>query len=88
MAKPMRSLPEWLTHIESLDPSRIELGLDRIRAVWDRLKVGPIEAKVITVTGTNGKGTCCTALDCILRHSGAKVGPTPRHTFVNLMNAS
>ena len=74
MARPMRSLPEWLTHIESLDPSRIELGLDRIRTVWDRLKVGPIEAKVITVTGTNGKGTCCTALDCILRHSGAKVG--------------
>ena len=74
MAKSMRSLPDWLTHIESLDPSRIELGLDRIRTVWDRLQVGPIQAKVITVTGTNGKGTCCTALDCILRNSGAAVG--------------
>lgn len=74
MAKPMRSLSDWLTHIESLDPSRIELGLDRIRTVWNRLQLGPIKAKVITVTGTNGKGTCCTALDCILRYSGARVG--------------
>ena len=48
------------------------MGLDRIR-VWDRLKVGPIEAKVITVTGTNGRHLLH-ALDCILRYSGAKVG--------------
>ena len=70
----MKSLAEWLTHLESLNPDRIELGLDRVHDVWTRLSLGPISSKVLTVAGTNGKGTCTAAADAMLRAAGLKVG--------------
>ena len=70
----MMSLNDWIEKLEALDPTRIELGLERSREVWSRLSTGPITAKVLTVTGTNGKGTCTVASDTILRQAGLKVG--------------
>lgn len=70
----MNSLNDWIAKLEALDPTRIELGLDRSREVWSRLSTGPIKAKVLTVTGTNGKGTCSVASDSMLRQAGLKVG--------------
>ena len=55
-------LADWLNWLESLDPSKIELGLDRIRRVYQRLPQLSDSTKVITVAGTNGKGSCVTAL--------------------------
>jgi len=66
-------LDDWLAWQESLHPSRIELGLDRVREVQRRMALAPPPV-VITVGGTNGKGSCVALLDAILRHAGYRVG--------------
>ena len=67
------SLGEWLEYIERLHPKTIELGLERVAAVRDALRLAPT-FPVITVGGTNGKGSACAMLESILRHAGFKVG--------------
>ena len=56
------SLAEWLLWLEQLDPSRIEFGLERIQRVYQRLPQLSPTTRVVTVAGTNGKGSCVTAL--------------------------
>jgi dihydrofolate synthase/folylpolyglutamate synthase len=67
------TLQEWLDYLESLHRSPIDLGLDRIRVVADKLKLELPFVK-ITVGGTNGKGSTCAMLEAILLASGYKVG--------------
>ncbi len=70
------TLPEWLAHCERLHPlgqQGIELGLDRVRAVAQRLNL-QFACPVITVAGTNGKGSTCAMLECILGQAGYKTG--------------
>lgn len=71
-----RSLGDWLAHLESLHPrgqAGIELGLARVREVAQRL--GQRQAcPVITVGGTNGKGSTCALLERILLAAGYRVG--------------
>lgn len=67
------SLDEWLSYLETLHPKAIELGLDRIRAVAERLAL-TIDCPKITVAGTNGKGSTCAILDSILLNAGYRVG--------------
>mgnify|MGYP001059537830 CR=1 FL=1 len=67
------SLADWLTHLESLHPKAIELGLERVARVKDRLGLQP-EFPVIIVGGTNGKGSVCAMLEAILHAAGYKVG--------------
>ncbi|MDX9768438.1 MAG: Mur ligase family protein, partial [Ectothiorhodospiraceae bacterium] len=67
-------LDDWLAWMESHHPRQIELGLDRIRAVAARLGIAPRGAKVITVGGTNGKGSCVAFLEQLLRVDGRRVG--------------
>lgn len=69
-----KSLQEWLAWLETLHPSEIELGLNRIKTVADRLNINPFPAKVIMVAGTNGKGSFVCALQQLLLASGARVG--------------
>ncbi|WP_022941110.1 bifunctional tetrahydrofolate synthase/dihydrofolate synthase [Psychromonas hadalis] len=68
------NLNEWLSYLEQLHPTEIELGLTRIGKVAKDLKVINFDAKVITVAGTNGKGTTCAFLEEILIEAGYKVG--------------
>ena len=68
-----RSLDGWLAHIERLHPHTIAMGLDRVRAVKDALALVP-RFPLITVGGTNGKGSACMMLEAILHHAGYKVG--------------
>lgn len=68
------SLEGWLSYIESQHPSEIELGLARGQSVLDKLQLGRPKAKVITVAGTNGKGSTCTMLTRYLCDAGFKVG--------------
>lgn len=68
-----RSLAGWLAHIEQQHPSAIDLGLERVATVWRRMNCG-ISAPVFTVGGTNGKGSTCAMLDCILRSAGYRTG--------------
>jgi dihydrofolate synthase / folylpolyglutamate synthase len=65
----MKTLEEWLAHAQRLHPKTIELGLERARAVADRLGLR-FDCPVITVAGTNGKGSTCAMLESILTHAG------------------
>nr|WP_297355633.1 bifunctional tetrahydrofolate synthase/dihydrofolate synthase [uncultured Caldimonas sp.] len=67
------SLDEWLAHCERLHPATIDLTLDRVRAVAERLTLR-FECPVFTVAGTNGKGSTCAMLEAILLQSGYRVG--------------
>lgn len=67
------TLQDWLAYLESLHRVSIDLGLDRIRAVLDKLQLQLPYVKV-TVGGTNGKGSTCAMLEAILLASGYKVG--------------
>ncbi|TBU90549.1 bifunctional tetrahydrofolate synthase/dihydrofolate synthase [Phytopseudomonas dryadis] len=69
-----RSLVDWLAYLERLHPSAIDMGLDRSRAVALRLGLGRPAPRVVTVTGTNGKGSTCAFLAALLREQGLKVG--------------
>jgi dihydrofolate synthase/folylpolyglutamate synthase len=67
-------LAEWLRYLESLHPRAIDLGLDRVRAVWQRLG-SPRPAPVcIIVGGTNGKGSTVAFLTAMLAAAGYRVG--------------
>ena len=70
------TLSDWLAHLEGLHPkgqAGIELGLDRIRVVKTALNQRQ-HCPVITVGGTNGKGSTCAYLENILRRAGYRVG--------------
>lgn len=68
------NLAQWLNHLEQLHSSEIDLGLERISKVGAELGLINFDAKVITVAGTNGKGTTCAFLEQILLDAGYKVG--------------
>jgi dihydrofolate synthase/folylpolyglutamate synthase len=67
------TLPEWLAYCEQLHPKAIDMGLERVRTVAQRmdLKFG---CPVITVAGTNGKGSTCAMLEAILLQAGYRTG--------------
>lgn len=69
-----RSLADWLAYIERQHPKSIELGLDRVRVVAQRMGLGRPAAKVITVGGTNGKGSTVAFIEAIARAAGWRVG--------------
>jgi dihydrofolate synthase / folylpolyglutamate synthase len=68
-----RSLIEWLSWQESLHPKDIELGLDRCRLVAERMGLLPPSYTVITVAGTNGKGSTVAMLERLYRVAGLRV---------------
>ncbi|EMD99678.1 bifunctional tetrahydrofolate synthase/dihydrofolate synthase [Pseudomonas stutzeri] len=69
-----RSLADWLAYLEQLHPTAIDMGLDRVRAVVGRLGLTRPAPLVITVTGTNGKGSTCAFIAALLSSRGYKVG--------------
>ncbi|GIZ13575.1 bifunctional tetrahydrofolate synthase/dihydrofolate synthase [Pseudomonas sp. NCCP-436] len=69
-----RNLGEWLAYLEGLHPTAIDMGLERSREVAQRLTLGRPAPRVITVTGTNGKGSTCAFLANLLRAQGLRVG--------------
>ncbi|HSH28713.1 MAG TPA: bifunctional tetrahydrofolate synthase/dihydrofolate synthase, partial [Thiohalobacter sp.] len=64
------SLADWLRWQETLHPREIELGLDRVRAVADRLDLLQPACPVVIVGGTNGKGSTLAYLEAIYSHAG------------------
>jgi dihydrofolate synthase/folylpolyglutamate synthase len=70
----MRTLAEWLTLQESVHPQSIDMGLERVTRVARRLGVGEAACPVITVAGTNGKGSIAAHLEAQLCVRGARVG--------------
>jgi len=69
-----RSLGDWLAYLEQLHPSAIDMGLARSQQVLERLQLGALAPRVVTVTGTNGKGSTCAFVASLLRAQGLKVG--------------
>ena len=69
----MNSLESWLAHCERLHPHTIDMGLDRVQEVVKRLGLR-FEACVITVAGTNGKGSTCAMLEACLLQAGYRTG--------------
>ena len=63
-------LDAWLRWQETLNPRTIDLGLDRVRRVWERLDSRRVPFPVITVGGTNGKGSCVAMLEAIYHAAG------------------
>ena len=70
----MRSLADWLDYQQRIHPRAIELGLDRVREVWIRLGSPKPARTVVTIGGTNGKGSTVAFLEAILRAGGHRVG--------------
>ena len=68
-----QTLNEWLSWQETLHPSEIELGLTRIQQVFQRLQPHPPPFKLITVAGTNGKGSTVAMLEAIYLAAGYRV---------------
>ncbi len=64
------TLSGWLTWQETLHPSTIDLGLERVGRVWARLWPGALPFPVITVAGTNGKGSTVALLEAIYGAAG------------------
>ncbi|HEY8606797.1 MAG TPA: bifunctional tetrahydrofolate synthase/dihydrofolate synthase [Noviherbaspirillum sp.] len=73
----MQTLPatlhDWLVLLETMHPKAIDLGLERVATVKDRLGIA-FDCPVITVGGTNGKGSTCAMLESILLQAGYRVG--------------
>ncbi|RKZ71395.1 MAG: bifunctional tetrahydrofolate synthase/dihydrofolate synthase [Candidatus Parabeggiatoa sp. nov. 1] len=76
------TLNQWLDWQNSLHPREIELGLTRIRTVAQRLNLLPPPFPIISVAGTNGKGSSVVLLDAILSAAGYRVG---RYTSPHLL---
>jgi dihydrofolate synthase / folylpolyglutamate synthase len=64
---------EWLAYIEALHHKSIAMGLDRVQAVANKLQLKPI-FPIITVAGTNGKGSVCAMLSQVYVQNGYRVG--------------
>lgn len=69
-----RNLAEWLAYQEHVNVHSIELGLDRVRQVWQRMGAPTVAPRVITVGGTNGKGSTVALLEAMSRAAGLRVG--------------
>ncbi|WBL62027.1 bifunctional tetrahydrofolate synthase/dihydrofolate synthase [Stutzerimonas stutzeri] len=69
-----RSLADWLAYLEQLHPTAIDMGLDRVRAVAARMAMTRPAPLVVTVTGTNGKGSTCAFIASLLNAPGLKIG--------------
>jgi dihydrofolate synthase/folylpolyglutamate synthase len=69
-----QTLGDWLARLERQHPKAIDLGLERVREVAQRMKLGKPARCVIAVGGTNGKGSTVAFIEAIARASGLRVG--------------
>ena len=67
-------LDAWIRHIQLLHYRTMDLTLDRVATVIDRITSGSIGFKVVSIAGTNGKGSLATMLESIFRHAGYSTG--------------
>ncbi|MEZ8822799.1 bifunctional tetrahydrofolate synthase/dihydrofolate synthase [Vibrio amylolyticus] len=67
-------LPMWLDYLSNIHSSAIDLGLDRVQAVAQSAELIKPAPTVITVAGTNGKGSTCAIMEAILLDAGYSVG--------------
>lgn len=68
------TLSDWLTRLESIHPRSVELGLERVGAVWQRLGSPRPAPLCVVIGGTNGKGSTVAFVEAALRAAGHRVG--------------
>ena len=73
MTHSFQTLNEWLAYCEQLHPTAIDMSLERVRTVAQRMAIS-MTCPVITVAGTNGKGSTCAMLEAILLQAGYRTG--------------
>ena len=71
---PDRTVSEWVDYIQTLHHSEIELGVERVSKVYRRLYPDGMPCKVISIAGTNGKGSTAEIIASIYHQAGYKVG--------------
>ena len=70
-----KAIEDWQEYLNQVNPNIMKLGLDRVKAVAEKLEVDRFDnSKIITVAGTNGKGSTATMLAKILDNSGIRTG--------------
>jgi len=74
MSPHCETLEDWLGYLEKLHVKEIDLGLDRVLVVFRKLIPRDWRARVVTVAGTNGKGSTVRWMERLLRHSGRTTG--------------
>ena len=74
MKRKFDTVDEWLEWQQTVHPLNIDFKLERILSVYNKLKISKIANKVITVAGTNGKGSTVSFLESILKKNNYKVG--------------
>jgi dihydrofolate synthase / folylpolyglutamate synthase len=77
-----RTLADWLSYCEGLHPRTIDLSLERVQRVRERLDLR-LAVPLFTVAGTNGKGSTCAMLEAILLQAGYRVAV---HTSPHLVH--
>lgn len=78
---PLTTLDDWLAHCERLHPQEIDMTLERVLQVKQRLGLS-FNVPVVTVAGTNGKGSSCAMLEAIALQAGYRVGLYIKPHFV------
>ncbi|MFZ4529648.1 MAG: bifunctional tetrahydrofolate synthase/dihydrofolate synthase [Undibacterium curvum] len=76
------TLPAWLSLLEQRHFKEIDMGLDRVAAVKNRMGI-QFSCPVIMVAGTNGKGSTCAMLEAILMQAGYRVGLYSKPHFLD-----
>lgn len=71
---PTDSLSQWLSWLETIHPVSIDMGLERVGRVADRLNMRPVDKPLVLVGGTNGKGSTVAMLSAIYTTAGYTVG--------------
>ena len=67
-------LDDWLCYLEQIHPANIEMGLERVQNVADKMGLVHTPSKVILIAGTNGKGNTAQCLEKLLLSQGYSVG--------------
>src|SRR3990170_6960581 len=70
----LMDLADWLQYLETLLSGLNNKSLDRVKSIAKKLNLLKFTGKIITVAGTNGKGSCVIFLESILLQAGLKVG--------------
>jgi dihydrofolate synthase/folylpolyglutamate synthase len=74
LKKRKKHLDQWLLELETNHNKKIDLGLSRVKKIYDRLELDKVSANIITVAGTNGKGSTVSIISSILKQANYKVG--------------
>ena len=78
------NVSDWLSWLETLHPSEIELGLERINPIAQALEVKDFGCPVVVISGTNGKGSCLALLESISLAQGYNVGTYSSPHFIQV----